>query len=203
MKYFLIIILVFLSIITNCQEITLPADTIDSTYNKLDMYGIRYKEKMKKVPKLKIDSCVFNILYEIIDNCNMDTSIVKISYGFLFCSKKYENYYSINIMPITTNWFYNINLYGIMELSNRKFYCIGAKPENLFYEPNTDSTEFIYRVRDLKTKEDSLNVPIEMGRFWDLTTGDIEKSVECNNKMFYFIMKPCIETKKKYKKKKE
>ncbi|MDP4267605.1 MAG: hypothetical protein Q8880_09255 [Bacteroidota bacterium] len=182
------IILILSSIHWNCHSIKLSNE--DKNYDKTDGFGIKFKEVYKNVPFYHIDTCMISTLKVLIDNCNLDSSLNKNPYGFLLYSSKKNESNIIIVNPLDISPFYDYNFYGVFKLDNKMFYCIGSKPENMFNDI-IDSLKITYRIRNLKTKKDSINTHKGIGRFDDLNTIFIEKAIKCSNNNYYFMMQPC------------
>ncbi len=194
MKNTFVIIFMLFYFIGNCQLI--EKDTINTISNKIDRLGKNYREETKNVPVYKIDPCGSNIFKEIVDNCDINNPVEKYPYGFLFYTKEKV----IIIKPIETDWFYNINIYGVFEFYNRKFYCTGIKNGDLFCNVPIDSIELTFHIRNLNKKNDTLTTSLEIDRFSNLDVPEIKKTIICNNKQYYFVIQPCSSPKKKKKK---
>ena len=187
-----IFLILFLHVFLNsiCQVVEL--DTLNFNYvNKVDENGTKYLEINKRLPIYKIDSCAVELLKVLLDNCNSNCSLDKFPYGFLFYSKNKKDSFSIIIKPIESTWFYNANFFGVFKICNRYFYCMGDKPNSLITKTASDSIVIKNRIRDVKSKKDSIAIIFDINRFSDLNTLEIEKFIFCNHEKFIFYIQPC------------
>ena len=102
----------------------------------------------KKLPVLKVDPCLFNILKTVVDNDSLRNYYRKDSTAYLLSINKQEGFYLLSIRPIYLDRVEKADYFGAFEFSQRKFLCWGYKLDKLLFKSPKDSLIIRYNIRD-------------------------------------------------------
>jgi hypothetical protein len=171
MKFILINLFLLLSILAVSQ-----IASKDTCYSKSQTNNC-LKENEKRLPIIKINSCIFDLLNTIVKKDSICRYFRKDKTAYTFSIYNQKSFYSIEIRPIYLDDLKNIDYFGLFEYKNRKFLCSGCKPEKLFLESTQDSLTIT------KSLDEEIN-DFYLG-------GDVpskKELINCNNLKLYFVL---------------
>lgn len=205
MKKLLVIAFLFTSIIVKSQV----SEVYKNDSSNLDGPP-SYIISEKKLPILKADSCLYDILKTICERTVYCTYFIQNKSCFALSGSNQLGYYLINIRPKYIDMFYPLTRYfGILKFNNINFICYGDNNESLFHESNADSLIFKFKIAILKTHSDSTKY-LNYTRLlcdgcltqWSIICNNVDIAVNaeiCNKPIQNYIEKSTRKRKKRIK----